>query len=178
LAYKNLPYNKDLTERAKNLRKGGNLPEVVFWNRVKRKRFKHLDFDRQKVIGNYIVDFYCANCKLVVEIDGSSHYNKKKYDMKRDVYLRSLGLVVVHFKVNDVMHNLGKVLVSLGSIIDTQCVVVVPRARTSGLYRQQRRENTNAERLTTPSSPLAKPPLRRRGSTPGITARKEPPRYA
>ena len=65
------------------------------------------DFDRQKIIGNYIVDFYCGNCNVVVEIDGSSHDNKQEYDAKRDEYLISLGLVVIHITTRDVLDNLG-----------------------------------------------------------------------
>src|SRR6056297_2749722 len=88
--YFNLPYNPKLKERARELRKAGNLPEVIFWNQVKRKQFKGYDFDRQKIIGNYIVDFYCTNCNVVIEIDGSSHDHKQEYDAERDAYLESL----------------------------------------------------------------------------------------
>ena len=54
----NLPYNAALKDRAKALRKAGNFAEVVFWKQVRNKEFWQLDFDRQRVIGNYIVDFY------------------------------------------------------------------------------------------------------------------------
>ncbi len=58
--YRSLPYNPALKERAKALRRAENLAEVLLWNPLKRKQFLGLDFDRQKIIGNYIVDFYCA----------------------------------------------------------------------------------------------------------------------
>lgn len=105
-----LPYNKNLKEKARELRKAGNLPEVLFWNQVKNKQFKGLDFDRQKIIGNYIVDFYCPNCNVVIEIDGSSHDDKVEYDAERDAYLESLGLTVIHIPVADVMKNLNGVM--------------------------------------------------------------------
>lgn len=108
--YFSLPYNPKLKERARELRKAGNLPEVLFWNQVKNKQFKGFDFDRQKIIGNYIVDFYCANCGVVVEIDGSSHDNKVEYDAERDAYLESLGLTVIHIPVNDVMKQMSSVM--------------------------------------------------------------------
>ncbi len=108
--YMSLPYNPKLKERARELRKAGNLSEVLFWNQVKNKQFKGLDFDRQNVIGNYIVDFYCANCNVVVEIDGSSHDNKQEYDAARDAFLESLGLTVIHIPVADVMNNMGAVM--------------------------------------------------------------------
>ncbi len=108
--YFSLPYNPKLKERARALRQAGNLSEVVFWNRVKNKQFKGYDFDRQKIIGNYIVDFYCTNCNVVIEIDGSSHDDKVEYDANRDAYLESLGLIVIHIPVADVMRSLDAVM--------------------------------------------------------------------
>ncbi len=108
--YFSLPYNPNLKERARELRKAGNLPEVLFWNNVKNKQFKGFDFDRQKIIGNYIVDFFCTNCNVVIEIDGSSHDNKQEYDAERDVYLESLGLTVIHIPVVDVMKRIKDVM--------------------------------------------------------------------
>ncbi|TVR78699.1 MAG: HsdR family type I site-specific deoxyribonuclease [Saprospirales bacterium] len=108
--YFNLPYNPDLKDRARKLRKAGNLPEVLFWNQVKNKQFKGFDFDRQKIIGNYIVDFYSSNCNVVIEIDGSSHDHKVDYDAERDAYLESLGLSVIHIPVQDVMKRMDEVI--------------------------------------------------------------------
>jgi len=54
-----LPFNPNLKERARELRKAGNLAEIIFWKQVRNKQFLGLDFDRQKIVGNYIVDFYC-----------------------------------------------------------------------------------------------------------------------
>ncbi len=105
--YFDLPFNPKLKERARELRKAGNLSEVLFWNQVKNKKFKGFDFDRQKIIGNYIVDFYCGNCQVVVEIDGSSHDDKADYDAARDAYLTSLGLTVIHIRAIDMLQNLA-----------------------------------------------------------------------
>ena len=76
----NLPYNAALKTRARALRKAGNLSEVIFWRQVRAGEFHNLDFDRQRVIGNYIVDFYVKSLGLVIEIDGESHNNKEEYD--------------------------------------------------------------------------------------------------
>jgi type I site-specific restriction-modification system R (restriction) subunit len=108
--YFELPYNKLLKEKAKELKQAGNLSEVLFWNQVKNKQFKGYDFDRQKIIGNYIVDFYCTKCNVVIEIDGSSDDDKVEYDAERDAYLQSLGLTVIHIPVTDVMKNLAGVM--------------------------------------------------------------------
>ena len=102
-----LPFNTELKERARELRKAGNLSEVLFWNQVKNKQFLGIDFDRQKIIGNYIVDFYCKNLGVVVEIDGISHDGKIEYDKQRDDYLKSVGLKVIHILDSDVKNNLS-----------------------------------------------------------------------
>ena len=113
-----LPANKELRKNARELRKNSTLSEVLLWNLLKNKRANGLDFDRQKIIGNYIVDFYCPKIRLVIEIDGSSHDNKYTYDKKRDNYLKSLGLKVMHFDDRDVKFNIDKVIHSIEEIIN------------------------------------------------------------
>lgn len=111
--YLSLPFNPQLKERAKALRRAGNLSEVLLWNQLKRGQFKGLDFDRQKIIGNYIVDFYCAEKQAVIEVDGSSHDDKAEYDAQRDAFLMGLGLCVIHILDVDVKQNLAGVMDSL-----------------------------------------------------------------
>ena len=113
--YFELPFNPKLKERAKELRQAGNLSEVLFWNQVKKKQFKDFDFDRQKIVGNYIVDFYCTNCNVVIEIDGSSHDDKLEYDAERDAFLENLGLTVIHIPVVDVMKKMNAVMEMLNN---------------------------------------------------------------
>lgn len=113
--YMELPYNPKLKDRAKELRKAGNLSEVLFWNEVKKGKFNGIDFDRQKIVGNYIVDFYCAEYIVVIEIDGSSHDNKQEYDAERDAYLASLGLKVIHIPDKEIRKNLAGVFEMLKS---------------------------------------------------------------
>ncbi len=105
-----LPYNPALKEKARELRKTGNLSEVLFWNAVKNKQLDGLDFDRQRVIGNYIVDFYCHEYALIVEVDGSSHDDKQEYDAARDLFLKELGLNVLHVQDIEVKKNLAGVI--------------------------------------------------------------------
>ena len=108
-----LPFNPELKKRARKLRQAGNLSEVLLWNQIKKKQLLGLDFDRQKIIGNYIVDFYCAEIKVALEIDGDSHINKAEYDARRDAYLKRLGLIVIHITDMDVKRNLAGVMVWL-----------------------------------------------------------------
>ena len=77
---------------------------------LKSKQFFGLDFDRQKIIGNYIVDFYCAEKAVVIEVDGSSHDNKTEYDAERDAFLKGLGLQVIHIMDKDVKQGLSDVM--------------------------------------------------------------------
>ncbi|MBO4504507.1 MAG: DUF559 domain-containing protein [Bacteroidales bacterium] len=109
----NLPANPKLSDYARNNRKAGNLAEIVFWLQVHRKMFHGLDFDRQKVIGNYIVDFYVKRLGLVVEIDGGSHNEKLDYDARRDNFLEGLGLRVFHTTDYDVLQHVDLVLEDL-----------------------------------------------------------------
>ena len=91
-----LPENRALLGYARKNRRAGNMAEIAFWKQVHKKMFHGLDFDRQKVIGNHIVDFFVKRLALVIEIDGSSHNGKADYDAQRDKYLEGLGLKVFH----------------------------------------------------------------------------------
>jgi len=113
----NLPCEIKLKPRSRALRKAGVLSEVIFWLQVHKGMFWKIDFDRQRIIGNYIVDFYVKTLGLVIEIDGSSHNDKEVYDQKREDYLISLGLRV--YKISDlrVKHDLNNVMMELENYI-------------------------------------------------------------
>jgi very-short-patch-repair endonuclease len=113
----NLPYNVSLKKRARALRKGYNYAEVVFWKQVRNKQFWNIDFDRQRIIGNYIVDFYVKKLGVIVEIDGESHNNKEAYDAKRALFLESLGLVIFKTTNYSVLHDLDYVMKELARFI-------------------------------------------------------------
>ncbi|MDR2560137.1 MAG: DUF559 domain-containing protein [Oscillospiraceae bacterium] len=108
--YSSLPFNPKLRERARELRKAGNLCEVIMWKQFHKKKFKGYDFDRQKIIGDYIVDFYCVDCAVVIEVDGKSHDGKEIYDGDRNSFMTSLGLTVIRIKAYDVLYNLRDVM--------------------------------------------------------------------
>jgi len=95
----NLPYNPKLKILGREKRKAGIYSEVLFWQQVRAGLFYNIDFDRQRIIGNYIVDFYVKTLGLIVEIDGISHENKIEYDAVRQQFLESLGLKI--FRVTD-----------------------------------------------------------------------------
>ena len=112
-----LPKNKDLLSRSRSLRKGYVLSEVVFWKQVRNKEFYQIDFDRQKIIGNYIVDFYIKSLGIVIEIDGSSHNDKEDYDNKRQLFLESLDLVVYRISDYRIKNDLRNVMKELEDFI-------------------------------------------------------------
>jgi very-short-patch-repair endonuclease len=105
-----LPFNPKLKDRARELRKAGNLAEVVLWQQIKNKQLNNLDFDRQKIIGNYIVDFFCQEHGLIIEINGSSHDNKLEYDIQRELYLKGFSLKVLNFTDKEVLNSLDLVV--------------------------------------------------------------------
>lgn len=113
----NLPCSTKLKYRAKSLRKAGNYAEVVFWQHVHKGKFHKIDFDRQRIIGNFIVDFYIKTLGLIIEIDGESHNEKEDYDEKREEYLKSLGLKVFKTTNFRVLHDLGNVMKELEEFI-------------------------------------------------------------
>jgi len=112
-----LPKNKNLLSRSRSLRKGYVLSEVVFWKQVRNKEFHQIDFDRQKIIGNYIVDFYIKSLGVVIEIDGSSHNDKEDYDNKRQLFLESLDLVVYRISDYRIKNDLIDVMKDLEDFI-------------------------------------------------------------
>jgi len=102
-----LPYNKKLTTLARENRSNPTQAENRIWQKVQRMRqFADYKFLRQKPVGDYIVDFYCAGLQLVIEIDGDSHAETAEYDAERTRVLNSLGLRVIRFSNDDVLRNI------------------------------------------------------------------------
>ncbi len=92
--------------RAIDLRRGATEPEKRLWSILCRRQLGGLKFRRQHSIEPYIVDYYCAAAKLIVELDGDSHEGRQTYDRKRSQYLTGLGLKVVRVTNDDVLENL------------------------------------------------------------------------
>jgi len=113
-----LPYNKGHTTLARKNRKNPTPAENKIWNDVLRMRqFASHKFLRQKPIGNYIVDFYCSELRLVIEIDGDGHAGNVEYDTERTHVLNALGLYVVRYTNGEVLHNIQGVYDDLNRII-------------------------------------------------------------
>lgn len=117
LNYLFLEYNPLLKERSRALRKARNLPEVLFWMQVHKGHFHGLDFDRQKIIGNYIVDFYVKALGLVIEIDGGAHQGCEEEDAERQAYLVKQGCRVLRFSTTLVLYHMDQVLQEMEEFI-------------------------------------------------------------
>ena len=111
-----LPRNKQLKGFSIKLRNDATKEERKLWYEYLRKY--PVQFNRQRIIGNYIVDFYCPRAKLAVELDGSQHYEKRgqQQDDERTYYLNSNGITVLRFSNLDINTNLEGVC----TVIDTE----------------------------------------------------------
>lgn len=107
-----LYYNNKLKPLARQLRSSMTEAEKRLWSKIRRKQLRGRQFYRQRIIGNYIVDFYCPKDKLVIELDGGQHFTEKgkKSDRQRDQYLRARGLTVIRISDRDVLCKLDSVL--------------------------------------------------------------------
>lgn len=114
-------YNKKLKPLACQLRNDSTPGEIKLWSEVLRAQsFYGYQFNRQFIIGSYIVDFVCRKLKLIVELDGRSHQFKTRQDALRDQYLQDLGYKVVRIVESEVMHNLNNVVRTLESYLPEQ----------------------------------------------------------
>jgi very-short-patch-repair endonuclease len=115
-----LPQNKTLLHLARENRKAGNLSEVLFWQQVRNDEFYGIDFDRQKVIGNYIVDFYVRRLGLVVEIRKNDNAYNETFFAAADSFIKSCGVKVYRITENDILFNLPNVMEALKNFIISQ----------------------------------------------------------
>ena len=106
-----IPYNPELVAFAKNLRLNMTLGEVALWREINNKKLG-VTFSRQIPIDRFIVDFYCKDLQLAIEVDGSIHFEEgqQEKDARRQNRLESLGVHVIRFSDLDVKNNLSWVL--------------------------------------------------------------------
>lgn len=114
------------TDLRQTLRQRLSRAEIALWLQLKKRRCCGYKFRRQHGIGRYIVDFYCPQLQLAVEVDGSQHFelNALEYDNERDEWLRGFGVMVVRFTAYDCYHHIESIMLAL-------CEVVRRRARTT-----------------------------------------------
>ena len=93
--------------------------ENMLWLKLRRKQLKGLQFYRQKIIGKYIVDFYCPKANLVIELDGGQHYSEtgQAKDRTRDDVLKEMGIKILRFSDRDVFENIDGMMEGIWSCL-------------------------------------------------------------
>ncbi len=113
--------NPDLEEKlkgyARELRASATDAEQCIWYLLRNRNFLNFKFRRQHPIGNYILDFYCADAKLAIELDGSQHAENEQYDLHRSEVLQRDGIQVLRFWNNDVLLNTEAVLTEIANAL-------------------------------------------------------------
>ena len=113
---KNRP--EELTER-RSLRTSGTKEEAMMWKVLKNRQVSGVRFRRQFSVGAYILDFYCPELKLCIELDGAGHYNSEglRHDYVRDKYLSELGIRVLRFENRAVLKMQPVMLAEIEAVI-------------------------------------------------------------
>ncbi|GBF18924.1 MULTISPECIES: endonuclease domain-containing protein [Arenibacter] len=107
-----IPYNPNLKELARQLRNNSTKAEIILWQKLKGKQMYGYDFHRQKPVDNYIIDFFCHELMLGIEVDGYSHqiievFNK---DVKKEGVMNMLGLHIFRFSDGQVLKDTDNVI--------------------------------------------------------------------
>ncbi len=107
-----IPYNPILKERARELRQNMTFSEVKLWNEIKNGQLMGYDFDRQTPVGSYIIDFFCKDLLLALEIDGITHHDEKVMlqDEKRQKELEEIGISFLRFDAMLVVNKVEAVV--------------------------------------------------------------------
>lgn len=114
-------HNKKLKPLARNLRKNGTKAEALLWrDAIKAKKLWPYQFNRQFTIDNYIVDFICRKLKLIIEVDGSSHFAKNEKDYDRHKFFENQGYTLLRFSEGLVIYRIDEVIAEIDYTI--QCL--------------------------------------------------------
>ncbi|AFY92462.1 endonuclease domain-containing protein [Chamaesiphon minutus] len=108
--------NPQVEQAARDLRKNLTPAEEYLWQALKSKQLNGLRFRSQHPVGNFILDFYCPSCKLVVEVDGNIHDDRQDYDLARTQALETYGYFVLRFTNDEVLGNLAIVLKKIAEV--------------------------------------------------------------
>ena len=108
---------KILEPRRRVLRNKMPKAEIILWSKLKGKQLKGIKFRRQHSIGKYILDFYCPEYRIAIELDGQSHENSELHDHARQKFIENFNIKVLRFNNFDVYRNLNLILEAiLGAI--------------------------------------------------------------
>ncbi len=102
--------SKELQSAAQHLRKNPTEAEAVLWQALRAEKLDGFKFRRQHPIGRFIADFYCSQCKLIIEVDGDIHDEQKEQDAARTAEIEKFGVRVIRFSNDEVLENLTAVI--------------------------------------------------------------------
>jgi very-short-patch-repair endonuclease len=108
-----IPYDPALKQLARKLRNNSTLSEILLWKGLKNKQMKGYDFHRQKPLFRYVVDFFCNELLLAIEIDGASHENKSDEDQDRQMELEEFGITFLRFDDKYVRRDVNNTLLAI-----------------------------------------------------------------
>ena len=111
----NVHYLSQLKYPANNNRWNQTEAEKIVWKKILSHKKTGYKFTRQKPIYRFILDFYCSQLNLAIEIDGSSHKNKINYDQERDEFLRQIGIKTIRFTNDEVLRDIENVKLKINS---------------------------------------------------------------
>ncbi len=115
-------FEYELLERfAKNNRRYGTEEENILWNILSGKKLGY-KFRRQHIIGDFIVDFVCLKCRLIIEVDGKYHFTEEQIikDRERTIYLESNGFTILRFTNEEIVANIDSVLETITEHLTTK----------------------------------------------------------
>jgi very-short-patch-repair endonuclease len=123
----NLPNIPPLKGRRKELRKNPTAAECVLWKHLQRKQLLGRKFRRQYSVGRYVVDFFCVECKVAIELDGAPHYSilHEDYEAERTAFLESQGIEILRFENRMVFENLEVVLEMIREAVRRRCTETI-----------------------------------------------------
>jgi len=123
--------NKRFIERRRELRQASISEEIKLWKELRNNKLG-VKFKRQHSIGGYILDFYCFQARLIIEIDGKSHELQKEYDADRDKYFRELGYQTLRIKNDDIGKKLTDVISQIKKTLSLRLGEGVPSLSRDG----------------------------------------------
>lgn len=114
-----IPYNPKLKEYARDLRNNSTHAEIKLWMHLRKKQIHGYDFHRQKPIDKYILDFFCYELMLGIEVDGYTHLTEEiqKKDLEKEKRMNELGISILRFKDEEVLKGIENVIASIEKFI-------------------------------------------------------------
>jgi len=110
-------YLPELKELSRQNRNNPTRAEQKLWIEILSNKKTGFIFLRQKPIDRFIVDYYCSQLSLVIEVDGDYHMNQKSYDLQRDLFLKQIGINTIRFSNDEVLNDIGKVRSEILSLV-------------------------------------------------------------